>query len=390
MPPSFGSHLRDRWLLDPAVAYLNHGTVGATPRRVLEHQRALVDEIERHPARFMLRELADVHADGSRSRMREAIAAVAGFVGAAADDLVFVDNITSGANAVLRSFPFAAGDEIVLTSLGYGGVSNAATYAARSAGVAIRTIELPRPGAEPHEFVEAVERGLSPVTRLVVIDHLTATTALVLPLADIAATCHERGALVFADGAHVPGNIALDIESLGVDWYAANLHKWAWAPRSCGILWTAPRQQPHLKPTVISWGLDHGMAAEFDLAGTRDPSAWLSSPFAIELLREHGLDDLYAYNHDLVWWAAQHVSDAWGTAFTTPETMIGAMASVLLPERLDNTADAALRYQRRLDEQDIEIPIHSTPDGLRARISAQIYCDRADITRLADAVAALE
>lgn len=386
---TFGSHLRDRWLLDPAVTYLNHGTVGATPIRVLEHQRAVVDEIERHPARFLLRELADVEADGARSRMREAIAQVAPFVGARADDLVFVDNITEGANAVLRSFPFRPGDEIAVTSLGYGGVTNAATYVARSAGATLRTIDVPRPGAAPHEFVEAIERGLTPATRMLIVDHLTASTALVLPIADIAEVCHARGVLVLADGAHVPGNIHLDIESLGVDWYTANLHKWAWAPRSAGILWASPEQQQRLKPTVVSWGLDHGMAAEFDLAGTRDPSAWLTAPFAIALLRDHGLDEVYAYNHRLAWWAAQRTSDAWGSPFTTPESMLGAMVSVLLPARLENTPAAALAYQAELDAQDVEIPLHSSPDGLRARISCQIYNDEADIERLIAAVGSL-
>jgi isopenicillin-N epimerase len=140
---------------------------------------------------------------------------------------------------------------------------------------------------------------------------------------------------------------------------------------------------------VISWGLDHGMAAEFDLAGTRDPSAWLTAPLAIELLREHGLDAIYAYNHHLAWWAARHVSDAWGTEFRTPESMIGAMASVLLPERLGTTDEHAQGVQRSLDAHGIEIPVHSAPDGLRARISAQIYCDRADIDHLTQTIATL-
>ena len=140
---------------------------------------------------------------------------------------------------------------------------------------------------------------------------------------------------------------------------------------------------------MISWGLDSGMAAEFDLAGTRDPSAWLTAPFAIELLHEHGLEAIHAYNHDLAWWAAQHVSAAWGTEFDTPESMLGAMVSVRLPAHLENTDAAATRYQAELDRQGIEIPLHATPDGLRARISCQIYCDRADIERLTDAVATL-
>ena len=226
--PTFGPSMRSEWLLDSDLTYLNHGTVGATPRRVLARQRAITDEIERNPARFMLRELADTHGTAVVPlRLRVAAAAVAEFVGVAADDLMFVDNITTGANAVLRSFPFAPGDEIAVTSLGYGGVTNAATYTARTIGGPLRTIELPQPGAAPGDFVDAIAAGLGHHTRLLVVDHITPGTALILPLAEIAALCHQRGVLVFADGAHVPGNIAVDIDSFGVDWYAANLHKWA-------------------------------------------------------------------------------------------------------------------------------------------------------------------
>ena len=149
--PRFGAHRRTDWLLDPAVTYLNHGTVGAPPKRVLDFQRRLQDDIERHPARFMLRELADPTgaAEGEPPRLRRALAELAPFVGASAGDLVFVDNITAGANAVLRSLPLGPGDRIAVTSLGYGGVTNAAAYAARVAGAELVTIELPGPGRRP-------------------------------------------------------------------------------------------------------------------------------------------------------------------------------------------------------------------------------------------------
>ncbi len=385
---AFGSSMLSEWMLDPAVTYLNHGTVGAPPRRVLEHQRAIIDEIERQPARFMLREVADTTgaATGATPRLRTAAAAVADFIGVDADDLVFVDNITTGANAVLRSFPFKVGDEIAVTSLGYGGVTNAAAYAARTAGATLRTIELPQPGAEPAMFVEAIASALTPQTRLLVVDHITASTALVLPIAEIAAVCHQRDVLVFADGAHVPGNIAVDIDALGVDWYAGNLHKWAWAPRSCGILWTAKPHQPLLHPTVISWGLDNGMAAEFDLLGTRDPSAYLAAPFAIEMMAGFGLDAIYGYNHQLAWWAGQHLADHWDTHFATPEAMIGSMVNVRLPQGLGATADDAERVRTAMEAANIEVPVYPGPDGLTIRVSAQIYNERSDIEHLADAI----
>jgi len=386
--------MRGEWLLDPDVTYLNHGTVGATPRRVLAHQRAITDEIERQPARFMLRELADTKGTATTPpRLRVAAAAVADFVGVAAEDLVFVDNITAGANSVLRSFPFDTGDEIAVTNLGYGGVTNAATYVTRTIGGTLRTIALPQPGAPQADYIEAIASGLGPKTRLLIVDHMTPATALILPIAEIAALCHERGVLVLADGAHVPGNIAVDIDSLGVDWYAANLHKWAWVPRSSGVLWSAKQHQPYLHPPVISWGLDHGIAAEFDLLGTRDPTAHLSAPFAIQLLDELGGDEgvaaIYRHNHDLAWWAGQYLSDRWGTRFTTPEAMIGSMVNVRLPSGLGNTVDDAEHLRADLESIGIEVPIYPAPPeeaGMSLRVCAQIYCDRADIERLGDAV----
>ena len=392
--PTFGSAMRSEWLLDPDVTYLNHGTVGATPRRVLEHQRAITDEIERQPAKFMLRELADSHRDFTEpSRMRVAAASVAEFVGVAGEDLMFVDNITTGANAVLRSFPFDAGDEIAVTNLGYGGVVNAATYVTRTIGGTLRTIEIPQPGAERGDYIHAIAAGLGERTRVLIVDHLTPGSALILPLAEIAALCHERGVLVLADGAHVPGNIAVDIESLGVDWYVANLHKWAWAPRSAGVLWAAKQHHEYLHPTVISWGLDHGLAAEFDLLGTRDPSHFLTAPFAIELMNEFGGDEgvaaVYRHNHDLAWWAGQYLADRWGTPFTTPEEMIGSMVTVRLPAQFGTTADDAERVRAALEAEDIEVPLYAGTDCLTTRICAQIYCDRDDIDRLGDAVVKL-
>ncbi len=392
--PTFGQTLRSEWLLDPDLTYLNHGTVGATPRRVLTHQRAIGDEIERHPARFMLRELADTHGTASApQRLRVAARSVAEFVGVDGDDLVFVDNITTGANAVLRSFPFAAGDEIAVTNLGYGGVTNAARYVARTIGGTLRTIELPQPGAVPSDFIDAISRGLGEHTRLLIVDHLTPATAMVLPVAEIAALCHERGVLVLADGAHVPGNIPVDIDALGVDWYVANLHKWAWAPRSAGLLWSAEQHQGYLHPTVISWGLDNGITAEFDLLGTRDPTPFLAAPFAIELLDEfggaEGVAAIYRYNHDLAWWAGQFLADRWGTRFDTPEAMIGSMVNVRLPAQFGTTADDAERLRADLDAAGIEVPIYAGPDQLTLRVSAQIYCDHSDIEHLGDTVAKL-
>src|SRR5262245_3727030 len=145
--PTFGHSMREQWLLDPVCIYLNHGTVGAPPRRVLARQQALRDEMERQPARFILREL---HLDQpapwrTQSRLREAIERVAPFVGARPDDLVFVPNVTTGINAVLRSVPLQPGDEVVISDLAYGGVALAAKSVTTDRGATLRTIHMPFP-----------------------------------------------------------------------------------------------------------------------------------------------------------------------------------------------------------------------------------------------------
>lgn len=387
----FGSHLRSEWSIDPRLSYLNHGTVGATPNRVLAAASALVAEIERDPATFQLRRLVNHTGQPwpQPSLIRQALVEVAAFVGADVGGLAFVDNITAGANIVLRSFPLARGDEILVTSMGYGGITRAAMYAAKLAGAHVMTVDMPPLGSEPEAFADAIADAITDRTRLAIIDHLAPRAALLLPLVDIASVCHHRGVAVLADGAHVPGGLPLDIEALGVDFYTANLHKWAWVPRSSGILWAAPEHRATTRPLVMSWGLDNGWEAEFDLPGTRDPVAHLCAPTAIALFDEWGLEAVTQHNHDLVWWAARHLSDAWGTRFDTPECMIAQMATVRLPERFGNTEADGLALQARLRHDHwIEVPVASgvVPDCLTMRLSAQIYVDRSEFEALAKAV----
>ena len=387
---TFGKSMLPEWPLEPSVTYLNHGTVGVTPHRILAAQQAIRDDIERRPSDFLLRELTSIVVGRPRAdkpRMRQAADVVAEFLGARGDDLVFVDNATTGANAVLRSFPLEPGDEILVTDLGYGGVTQAAAFAARERRGVLRTAVTPYPVRSAAELVDAVVAAIGPKTRLAVIDHITSQSALILPVAEIARQCHARGVAVLADGAHAPGAIAFDIPSLGVDWYVANLHKWMWTPRSSGILWAPPERQKDLHPAVISWGLDQGFTAEFDLPGTRDPSAHLAAPAAIAMMRELGAAAVQRYNHALAWAGARKLAERWNVPLETPESLIGTMATVVLPESVGHTADESLNVRDRLlFEHRIEVQLHSFRDRLHARISAQLYNTMEDIERLAEAV----
>ena len=392
--PAFGRSLLSQWWLDPEVTYLNHGTVGATPRVVIDAQHAWQRRIEAQPAAFLFRELMRLVPDepgAPRPLLRQAAEEVGAFLGARGDDLVFVDNASTGISAVLRSIDFRAGDEILLLDQAYGAVVKAAEFVARAVGARVVTVATPWPARADTAAatLDAVERAVTPRTRLAILDHVSSHSALLLPVADMVARCRARGVPVLVDGAHAPGAIHLDIEAVGADWYVGNLHKWAFAPRACGFLWVAPAQRATLHPPVISWGLDVGLTQEFDWTGTRDPSPALCAPAGIAFMRDVlGLDAMRAWNHDLAWRMAHTLSARWGQPFDTPEAMVGCMASVALPARivaLGERAAPALKdwlwHARRIEAQVLAI------DGQPCvRLAAQVYNDEADYERLAQAV----
>ena len=392
--PTFGRSLLAHWWLDPAITYLNHGTVGATPRVVLETQHEWQRRIEAQPASFLFREWMRVTPDepgAPRPLIRRTADAVGQFLGARGDDLVFIDNATAGVNAVLRSIPFQAGDEIVVLDQAYGAVVKAAEFVARGAGAKVVTVATSWPVQDDAAMAlaDALERALTPRTRLAIVDHVVSQNALTLPVAEMVARCRARGVPVLVDGAHAPGALALDIASLQADWYVGNLHKWAFAPRGCGFVWVAPARRDALHPPVISWGLDVGLTQEFDWTGTRDPSGILSAPAGIAFMRDFlGVEAMRSWNHDLVWRIAHRLAARWGQPFTTPESMVGCMAAVALPERIQALGEAAgqplkdwLLHERRIEAQ--PLAIHGR---LWMRLAAQVYNDEADFERLADAV----
>ncbi|HEU5310377.1 MAG TPA: aminotransferase class V-fold PLP-dependent enzyme, partial [Candidatus Eisenbacteria bacterium] len=325
---SFGRSMLGHWLLDPSITYLNHGTVGCTPRRVLEAQQAIRDEIEHRPSQFLLRDLTRLDTGvpaHESSLLRAAAREVAEFLHARAEDVVLVDNATTGANAVFQSADLREGDEVVVTDKGYGGVVRAAAYHARRRGACLRVAEIPYPDVTPERIVEAVDAAIGPRCRLVAVDHIASLTALVFPVREIAERCRRKGVPILVDGAHAPGAIEVDIPSLGVDYYTGNLHKWAFAPRPCGVLWAAPEHQSALHPAVISWGLDGGYLVEFDWMSTRDPSSMLAAPEGIRMMRDLGLEAMRGYNHALAMDAASLLASAWRTQHLVPEEMVGTM-----------------------------------------------------------------
>ncbi len=379
MAGPFGHGMRDLWSLEAGAIYLNHGTVGVTPNEVMAAQWSIKQRIEAHPARFMLREL--------KPELRAAAARVAEILGGRGDDYVFTDNATTGVNAVLRSADLGPGDEVLVTDHTYGAVANAARHACERAGATLVAAQIPFPISDNAAAMAAVESALSERTRIAILDHVTSETGIVLPLRRLVAACHAAGAQVLVDGAHAPGTLDLDIPGCGAEWYAANLHKWLFAPRGCGILWAAESVQQSLHPAVISWRLGEGFTAEFDWTGTRDPSPFLSLPAALDFLASFGADAVREYNHDLAVAAAGMLAERFAGPQGAPPAMTAAMALAPLPGKLAaGLEEANALRDHLLYTHSIEVPIIAWSGRLWARLAAQVYCQMSDFEALADAV----
>ncbi len=357
------------WLLDPAVTFLNHGSFGACPRHVLKFQRELQDRLERQPVKFLFRELEGL--------LDEARAALAQFVGASPDDLVFVANATEGVNTVLRSLEFKPGDELLVTDQEYNACRNALDVVARRSGASVVVAEIPFPLASPEEAVQVVVAKVTPRTRIALVDHVTSQTAMVLPIARIVAELAARGVDTLVDGAHAPGMVPLDLRSIGAAYYTGNCHKWLCAPKAAGFLHVRADRQPFIHPLATSHGANSTRTdrsrflIEFAWTGTHDPTSCLSVPETLKYmgsLMSGGWPAIMARNRELALAARDVLCKALKISPPCPAECVGSMASLPLP-------DSPPLHQVLGEKYGIEVPIiyWPAPPERLLRVSAQLY-----------------
>ena len=218
---SFTDHtslFKELFLLDPEIVFLNHGSFGATPRPVFDAYQNWQRELERQPVEFLGRRFNNL--------MRDARAALAAYVHADAADLIYAPNATTALNIVARSLRLNPGDEILTTDHEYGALDRTWRFIARKTGAVYRAQPIPVPITTPEDFVARLWAGVTPRTRVVFLSHITSPTALIFPVAEICRRARAAGIISIVDGAHTIGQIPLNLEEIGADFYASNLHKW--------------------------------------------------------------------------------------------------------------------------------------------------------------------
>jgi isopenicillin-N epimerase len=386
-----GTVMRDLFLLDPEIVFLNHGSFGACPRPVFEQYQRWQRELERRPVEFLGRRSADLLA-WSRG-------CLAALLGTGPDDLVYISNTTTGVNTVARSLALRAGDEVLTTDHEYGACDNVWEWACRRAGARYVKQPLPLPLPAAKEVVEIIWAGVTPGTRVLYLSHITSTTALILPVAELCRRAREAGILAVIDGAHVPGQLPLDLAALDADVYIGNCHKWLCAPKGAALLHVRPEHQLDLDAAVISWGYSGQVSGHtsFDgylgstpfvrrhqWQGTRDIAAFLTVPAAIDFQREHGWENVRRRCHALALETRDRICALTGLEPICDDDAFAQMVAVPIP-RCDPEALKAALYDRFR----IEVPVTVHGERHLLRVSFQGYNDAADAEALVQALRSL-
>jgi len=382
------------WLHDPDLLFLNHGAFGSCPRHILEHQSEWRARMEQQPLQFLARDL-EGHLDKAR-------AALADFVGSTPEELVFVNNSTTGVNTVLRSLEFQPGDELLTTDQAYNACRNALNYVAERTGARVAVAKLPFPFQNEQDLIAPIITAVNGRTRLVLLDHVTSPTGVVLPLKNLVKQLQERGVDTLVDGAHAPGMVPLNLQELGVAYYTGNCHKWLCAPKGAALLHVRRDRQHLIHPLTISHGANSRRTdrsrflVEFGWTGTTDPSAVLSVPETLRFIGSQmpgGWSEVMARNHALALAGRKIMCDALQVAAPCPEEFIGSLAAIPLPDAPPNALPQPPIYEYPLQDtlrlrHNIEVPIMPWPAPPKRllRISPHLYNSLPQYEKLAQAV----
>ncbi len=406
--------LKSQFLLDPAVIFLNHGSFGACPRPVLEACQEYQRELERLPTRFL--------SGRARDLLAASRAALAEFVGVAADDIIYFANPTTAINVVARSLAdeysarngrdpdlrpplrLRPGDEILTTDHEYGAMERTWRYVCYRTGARFVQRPIPLPVTTHADFVEHFWAGVTDRTRVIFISHITSPSALIFPIAEICRRARQAGILTVIDGAHAIGQIPLNLAELGADIYTGACHKWLSSPKGCAFLYTRPEIQSWLEPLVVSFGWESdnpGPSRYVDWhqwQGTRDLSPFLAIPAALAFRREHDWEAVRRRCHIMAIETRRRIhalSDlppicpepeipAPGAVVPHPQAWFCQMFSAILP-----LVNVELLRRRLWDDYRIEVPVGPWRGQVRMRISFQAYNEQADADTLVEALGRL-
>jgi isopenicillin-N epimerase len=379
--------LKDLFLLDPEVIYLNHGSFGACPRSVFETYQTWQKRLEKQPVQFLGNDFTHLLLTARQK--------LGNYINSPPEDVVFIPNATYGVNIVARSLKFVPGDEILTTDHEYGACNFIWDYIHEKTGATYKKQTIKTPFKSSEEIADEFWQSVTPHTKLIFISHISSPTSVRFPIEIICQRAQKSGILTLIDGAHAPGQIPLDLSRLGADFYTGNCHKWMMSPKGAGFLYAKPTIQNLIEPLIVSWGYQsHTLPPReskyidyLQWSGTHDPSAYLSVPAAINFMKKYHWEDVRANCHDLLNSAINRICDLTGMESLYPldSPLFSQMGTIPIPQILKLVE----MKERLFSEYKIEIPCIEWNGKHFIRLSVQGYNTGAEIDLLIQALSIL-
>jgi isopenicillin-N epimerase len=369
--------LRDQFLLRPDITYLNFGSFGACPRPIFESYQQFQLELEQEPVQFITQ-------TGLRY-IQESKQALGDYLDADADDLILVTNPSYAVNIIAKSLDLKAGDEVLATEWEYGACDRTWQYYCDKSGARYIKQPIRLPLESEEDFVEQFLAGITPMTKLIFISHITSSTEIRFPVESVVAAAKERGIMTFVDGAHAPAQVPLSLRELGADIYTGACHKWMMTPNGSSFLYVRKEFQTVFDPLVISWGYkadhpSHSLYQDYhQQQGTRDFSAFCCIPAAIDFMKEHEWEIVSSDCGKIVLDNAMRFCELLETKPLVPlnDYFVRQMFSIPI-----KTQEPEKLKARLFDEYKIEIPVMRTGDRVFIRYSIQAFNNSEDLDRL--------
>lgn len=373
--------MKAHFLLNPEITFLNFGSFGATPKQVFEEYLRFQRELEAEPVQFIV--------NRGPEYLKTSRAALAGYIGCASEDLVFVPNPTHAVNLVAKNLDLKPGDEVLATSIEYGACDRTWNYYCEKSGAHYVRADIRLPMTSVSQFCEDFWRACSEKTKLVFLSQITSATALILPVREICEEAKRRGIPVFIDGAHVPGHIPLDLGTLGADYYTGACHKWMMTPKGSSFLYVRKELQDALDPLIISWGYkaDFPSDSQFydyhQFNGTRDFSAYLTIPKALEFRKEHNWEEVIGKSRKQVQDWLPRLCELVGSEPLAPvnDTFLGQMGSIPVDCKEPSRLKEGL-----YNDFGIEIPVMIQNEQVFVRFSLNGFNTEEDMRQLEHAL----
>lgn len=375
--PNYMKDLKSLFLLSQDLTYLNHGSFGACPEPVFRDYQKWQNELEKSPVEFML--------DKAPNLLKESRYKLAKYVGCNVNDIVYTTNPSYAINIIAKSIGLNKGDELLTTDLEYGAMDRTWKYYCKEKGALYKRQKINLPIIDKNQVIDEIFKGYTNKTKVLFVSHITSTTGLILPVNEICAKAKELGLLTIVDGAHVPGHIPLNIQEMKADIYTGACHKWMLSPKGSSFLYVNKKLQDLFDPLTISWGYDSDDPSDskfidyHQYQGTRDISAFLTVPKAIDFLAENNWDEVSLTCKNLILDNYQKICDVLESEPICPlnTDFLGQMCSV----PINSNNDIQLK-ELLFNKYKIEIPLMKSDEELFIRLSVQCYNSQEDINYL--------